>query len=82
MRETWRGLRDELPLPPLYGEWWGGALGRAMTWPGAAVAAGTLVGGVLALVLPWPRRGASPLETLPLVAGSVVLVLGPGFCAR
>ncbi|MFB6790266.1 hypothetical protein ACFCWT_26800 [Streptomyces olivaceus] len=71
--ETWRGLRDELTLPPLYGEWRGGALGRALAWPGAALAAGTLVGGVLALVLPWPRHGASPLETLPLVVGSVVL---------
>ncbi len=77
--ETWRGLRDELTLPPLYGEWWGGALGRALAWPGAALAAGTLVGGVLALVLPWPRHGASQLETLPLVAGSVVLVLGARF---
>ncbi|MBZ6142252.1 MULTISPECIES: hypothetical protein [Streptomyces] len=77
--ETWRGLRDELTLPPLYGECWGGALGRALAWPGAALAAGTLVGGVLALVLPWPRHGASQLETLPLVAGSVVLVLGARF---
>ncbi|MEU0471938.1 hypothetical protein ACFW5S_29840 [Streptomyces olivaceus] len=37
------------------------------------------MGGVLALVLPWPRHGASPLETLPLIAGSVVLVLGARF---
>ncbi|RKN03569.1 hypothetical protein [Streptomyces radicis] len=77
--ETWRGLRDELTLPPLFGERWGGTLARTLTWPVVAVTAGACLGGGLALLAPWPWRGAPVADAAPLVAGSVVLALGARF---
>ncbi|MFC7813882.1 MULTISPECIES: hypothetical protein [unclassified Streptomyces] len=76
--ETWRGLRDELTLAPLLGEWWGGAAARALTWPVLAVAAGTCLGGSLAALVDRPVHGR-PGQTALLVAGTVVLVLGARF---
>ncbi|MCX4983102.1 hypothetical protein [Streptomyces sp. NBC_00572] len=74
--ETWRGLRDELTLAPLYGEWWGGMLARTLAWPVVAVVAS--VG---------PASGVTVLTRLPLddggpvllTTGTVVLVLGARF---
>lgn len=77
--ETWRGLRDELTLAPLLGEWWGGALGRALLWPVVAVTGGTLLGGGAAVAARWSLYGGRLPETALLVAGSVVLVLGARF---
>jgi hypothetical protein len=77
--ETWRGLRDELTLAPLYGEWWGGVLARTLTWPVTAVVVGTSLGGALAVVTRWPRPGGHLGVTVLLVSGSVVLVLGARF---
>ncbi|WP_405676077.1 hypothetical protein OG292_14205 [Streptomyces sp. NBC_01511] len=78
--ETWRGLRDELTLAPLLGEWWGGTLTRALAWPVVAVTAGAGLGGGLALLTPWAPHGAGrPVNTLLLVAGSLTLVLGARF---
>ncbi|GAA3998862.1 hypothetical protein GCM10022384_52440 [Streptomyces marokkonensis] len=77
--ETWRGLRDELTLAPLFGEWWGGVLARTLTWPVTAVTLGTSLGGGLAVVARWPQHGGRPVDAVLLVAGSVVLVLGARF---
>ncbi|MGW8575645.1 hypothetical protein [Streptomyces niveus] len=77
--ETWRGLRDELTMAPLFGEWWGGTLARALAWPVVAVTVGVCLGGGLATVTRWPEHGAPPVHTVLLVAGSVVLVLGARF---
>lgn len=77
--ETWRGLRDELTLAPLFGEWWGGTLARTLAWPVVAVTAGVCLGGGLATVTRWPHHGAPPAHTVLLAAGSVVLVLGARF---
>ncbi|MFE5669945.1 hypothetical protein ACFQ7W_39220 [Streptomyces niveus] len=77
--ETWRGLRDELTMAPLFGEWWGGTPARALGWPVVAVTVGVCLGGGLATVTRWPQHGASPVHTALLVAGSVVLVLGARF---
>ncbi|SCK51349.1 hypothetical protein H181DRAFT_04647 [Streptomyces sp. WMMB 714] len=77
--ETWRGLRDELTLPPLYGEWWGGTLARTLAWPVLAVTVGTFAGGVLAIVASWPLRDTTPAGALLLLAGSLTVVLGARF---
>ncbi|WP_405795629.1 hypothetical protein [Streptomyces sp. NBC_01506] len=78
--ETWRGLRDELTLAPLFGERWGGTLARALVWPAVAVTAGAcLGGGALALTSPWAPQDARPADTALLVAGSLALVLGARF---
>ncbi|MEV8408825.1 hypothetical protein AB0R12_24395, partial [Streptomyces niveus] len=77
--ETWRGLRDELTMAPLFGEWWGGTPARALAWPVVAVTVGVCLGGGLATVTRWPQHGAPPVHTVLLVAGSVVLVLGARF---
>ncbi|MGK9461164.1 hypothetical protein ACSLFT_14110 [Streptomyces sp. G6] len=77
--ETWRGLRDELTLAPLFGEGWGGALTRALTWPVVAVAGGTVLGGAVAVAARWPLYGGRLPDTVFLVAGSVMLVLGARF---
>ncbi|MET9558307.1 hypothetical protein [Streptomyces sp. NPDC006645] len=77
--ETWRGLRDELTLAPLFGEWWGGTLARTLLWPVVAVTVGVCLGGGPATVARWPQHGAPSVHTVLLVAGSVVLVLGARF---
>ncbi|MER7052319.1 hypothetical protein [Streptomyces sp. NPDC000351] len=77
--ETWRGLRDELTLAPLFGEWWGGLPARTLAWPVTAVAVGTSLGGGLAVVARWPQHDGRPLDTVLLVAGSVVSALGARF---
>ncbi|MFF2846200.1 hypothetical protein ACFVT5_07700 [Streptomyces sp. NPDC058001] len=77
--ETWRGLRDELTLAPLFREWWGGTLARSLTWPVVAVLVGACLGGGLAFVIQWPLHGGRLVNTVLLVAGSVVLVLGARF---
>ncbi|UGY91011.1 hypothetical protein [Streptomyces gobiensis] len=77
--ETWRGLRDELTLAPLFGEWWGGALARTLAWPVVAVAVGACLGGGLAIMTQWPLHSGPLVNTVLLVAGSVVLVLGARF---
>ncbi|MEU7282624.1 hypothetical protein AB0A69_28180 [Streptomyces sp. NPDC045431] len=77
--ESWRGLRDELTLAPLFGEWWGGMLARTLAWPVVAVVATVgLAGGVVAMVR-WPFAGGGPLDALLFAAGTVVLVLGARF---
>ncbi|MFD7289696.1 hypothetical protein [Streptomyces sp. NPDC059863] len=76
--ETWRGLRDELTQPPLFGEWWGGTLARALAWPVVAVAVGACLGGGLAIMTRPPHSGGLA-NTVLLVGGSVVLVLGARF---
>ncbi|MEV5978024.1 hypothetical protein [Streptomyces sp. NPDC052114] len=77
--ETWRGLRDELTLAPLFGEWWGGMLARTLAWPVVAVvAAVSLASGVTAATR-WPLEDGRAAEALLLAAGSVVLVLGARF---
>ncbi|MFC8075597.1 hypothetical protein ACFUN8_08640 [Streptomyces sp. NPDC057307] len=77
--ETWRGLRDELTLAPLFGEWWGGALARTLAWPVVAVTAGACLGGGLAVMTRWSLHSGRPGNTVLLVAGSLVLVLGARF---
>ncbi|MFH8973941.1 hypothetical protein [Streptomyces sp. NPDC017890] len=77
--ETWRGLRDELALPPLFGERWGGVLARTLSWPVAAVVAGTCLGGGLAIVIAWPLHSGRLTDTALLGTGSVVLVLAARF---
>ncbi|WP_405818870.1 hypothetical protein OG705_06020 [Streptomyces sp. NBC_00838] len=77
--ETWRGLRDELTLAPLFGEWWGGMPARTLAWPVVAVTAGTCLGGGLAIATGWSPHSGLLGDTIPLVAGSVVLVLGARF---
>ncbi|MDV5148028.1 hypothetical protein R1T08_28630 [Streptomyces sp. SBC-4] len=76
--ETWRGLRDELTLAPLLGEWWGGTLARTLAWPVVAVAVSVgLASGATALTR-WPLQAAGA-DTALLVTGTVVLVLGARF---
>ncbi|MFJ6569466.1 hypothetical protein ACIQNU_18775 [Streptomyces sp. NPDC091292] len=77
--ENWRGLRDELTLAPLFGERWGGTLARTLAWPVVAVTVGACLGGGVAVLAPWPRDSAHPVDTVLLVAGSVVLVIGARF---
>ncbi|WP_308408050.1 hypothetical protein [Streptomyces mayonensis] len=77
--ETWRGLRDESTLPPLYGGRRGGAFARALTWPVVAVTTGTLLGGGAAAAARWSSYDDRTAETVLLVAGTVVLVLGARF---
>lgn len=77
--ETWRGLRDELTLAPLFGEWWGGTLARTLAWPVVAVTLGALLGGGLAVVTRWDHHSGHLGDTALLVAGSVVMVLGARF---
>ncbi|MFD8917383.1 hypothetical protein ACFV0Y_06135 [Streptomyces sp. NPDC059569] len=77
--ESWRGLRDELTLAPLFGEWWGGTLARTLAWPVVAVTVGACLGGGLAIITRWPPHGGRPVDTVLLLAGSVVLVLGARF---
>ncbi|MFJ5046297.1 hypothetical protein [Streptomyces sp. NPDC088719] len=77
--ETWRGLRDELTLAPLFGERWGGTLARTLAWPVVAVTGGTLLGGGSAVVAGWDQHSGHLGDTALLVAGSVVMVLGARF---
>ncbi|MFJ9504441.1 hypothetical protein ACIRPZ_11640 [Streptomyces anulatus] len=77
--ETWRGLRDELTMAPLFGERWGGLPARALAWPVVAVTAGTFLGGALVALFRWPLPAGRAGSTVLLVAGSVVLVLGARF---
>ncbi len=77
--ETWRGLRDELTLPPLFGGRWRGTLARGLAWPAAAVTAGTLLGGGAAAATRWPQYDAHPADTALLAAATIVLVLGARF---
>ncbi|MER5633784.1 hypothetical protein [Streptomyces nitrosporeus] len=77
--ETWRGLRDELTLAPLLGEWWGGVFARTLAWPAVAVTAGTALGGGLVLLARWPLAAEQPVEAFLLVTGLVALVLGARF---
>ncbi|MBD3932254.1 hypothetical protein IF129_11905 [Streptomyces chumphonensis] len=77
--ETWRGLRDELTLAPLFGRRWGGMPARTLTWPVLAVTLGVAVGGGLASVAPGTDVRDDPGATALLVAGSVVLALGARF---
>lgn len=77
--ETWRGLRDELTLPPLFGGRWRGTLVRGLAWPAAAVTAGTLLGGGAAAATRWPQYDAHPADTALLAAATIVLVLGARF---
>lgn len=77
--ETWRGLRDELAMAPLFGERAGGMPARTLAWPLVAVTGGTCLGGGLAVATRWDHHGGRLGDTLLLVAGSVVLVLGARF---
>jgi hypothetical protein len=77
--ETWRGLRDELTSPPLFGEWWGGTLARALAWPVTAVAALSGLAGSLAFAVQWPLRTGPFAETVLVVSGTLVLVLAARF---
>ncbi|WP_224351103.1 hypothetical protein [Streptomyces olivaceus] len=77
--ETWRGLRDELTLPPLFGGRWRGTLARGLAWPAAAVTAGTLLGGGAAAATRWPQYDAHPADTALLAAATIVLVRGARF---
>jgi hypothetical protein len=77
--ETWRGLRDELTMAPLFGGRWGGTLARTLAWPVTAVTAGAFLGGGLVLTVQWARPGGPAAHTLLLVAGSVLLVLAARF---
>ncbi|MEV7865608.1 hypothetical protein AB0P17_05790 [Streptomyces sp. NPDC088124] len=77
--ETWRGLRDELTLAPLFGEWWGGMLARTLAWPVVAVAVTVGAAGGVAALTRWPLQDGRTAEVLLLGAASVVLVLGARF---
>ncbi|MFH9298452.1 hypothetical protein [Streptomyces sp. NPDC017520] len=77
--ETWRGLRDELTLAPLFGERWGGTLARTLAWPVVAVTLGAFLGGGLAVVARWDLHRGHLGATALLVAGSVVMALGARF---
>ncbi|MFE3830061.1 hypothetical protein [Streptomyces sp. NPDC059092] len=77
--ETWRGLRDELTLAPLFGEWWGGTLARTLAWPVVAVTAGASLGGGVAIMTRWSLYGGRLGNALLLVAGSLALVLAARF---
>ncbi|WP_327172667.1 hypothetical protein OG471_31920 [Streptomyces sp. NBC_01336] len=77
--ETWRGLRDELTLAPLYGERWGGTLARTLAWPVVAVTIGAFLGGGFAVVVRWDHHSGHLGDTAILVTGSVVMALGARF---
>ncbi|WP_101256409.1 hypothetical protein [Streptomyces barkulensis] len=77
--ETWRGLRDELTLAPLFGERWGGVLARTLAWPVVAVVVMVGLAGGVAAMTRWPFQGGGPADALLLAAASVVLVLGARF---
>ncbi|MDT0379528.1 hypothetical protein RM572_12210 [Streptomyces sp. DSM 42041] len=77
--ESWRGLRDELTLVPLFGEWWGGTLTRAMAWPVVAVTVVTFMGTGLAAASQWHLFSGQLMSTGLLTAGSTVLALGARF---
>lgn len=73
--ETWRGLRDELTMAPLFGERWGGLPARALAWPVVAVTAGTFLGGAVVALFRWPLPAGRAGSTVLLVAGAVVLAV-------
>ncbi|MFF0272365.1 hypothetical protein [Streptomyces sp. NPDC004330] len=77
--EGWRGLRDELTLAPLLGEWWGGVLARTLAWPAVAVAVPVGLAGTLTAAARLPLQDTDPAETALLAAGTVVLALGARF---
>lgn len=77
--ETWRGLRDELTLAPLFGERWGGTLARTLAWPVVAVTIGAFLGGGFAVVVRWDHHSGHLGDTAILVTGSVVMALGARF---
>lgn len=76
--ETWRGLRDELTLAPLLGEWWGGMLARTLAWPVVAVMVPVGLASGVTTMTRWPLQAAGA-DTALLVTGTVVLVLGARF---
>lgn len=71
--ETWRGLRDELTLAPLFGQWWGGTLARTLTWPVVGVSVGVFVGAGLTILTPWAPGGGRLGETVVLIVASTAL---------
>ncbi|WP_445398901.1 hypothetical protein ACSMX9_00360 [Streptomyces sp. LE64] len=77
--ETWRDLREELTLAPLFGDRWGTAPARALVWPVVAVPVGAFPGAALALLVPPTALPTGPADTALLVAGSVVVALGARF---
>ncbi|WP_267243597.1 hypothetical protein [Streptomyces sp. PR69] len=77
--ETWRGLRDELTLAPLFGERSGGMLARTLAWPVVAVVTGVVLGGGLAITTQWPPHGGRLVNTALLAAASTALVLSARF---
>ncbi|MFB7343068.1 hypothetical protein ACFCZ6_23705 [Streptomyces hydrogenans] len=77
--ETWRGLRDELILAPLYGERGGGTPARTLIWPVTAVVTVTGTAGAAALLARGPLPDVRPAHTALLAAGALVLVLGARF---
>ncbi|MFH8728310.1 hypothetical protein [Streptomyces termitum] len=62
--ETWRGLRDELTLTPLYGPRGGGPFARALPWPVTAVALATAPAVLLQPPLPALLTAATALLVL------------------
>ncbi|MFB7428483.1 hypothetical protein [Streptomyces hydrogenans] len=77
--ETWRGLRDELIMAPLYGGRGGGTPARTLVWPVTAVVAVTGAAGAAALLARGPLPDTRPAHTALLAAGVLVLVLGARF---
>ncbi|MFD4321927.1 hypothetical protein [Streptomyces sp. NPDC058548] len=77
--ESWRGLRDELTLAPLLGEWWGGLLARTLAWPVVAVVVPVGLASTVTVLACWPLQGGGPADAVLLTAGSVVLALGARF---
>ncbi|MGW7353419.1 hypothetical protein [Streptomyces sp. NPDC054784] len=77
--ENWRGLRDELTLAPLLGEWWGGVLARTLAWPLVAVTTVTGTAAGATLLARHPDGGRAIAGTALLVAGTIALVLGGRF---
>ncbi|MBP2584374.1 hypothetical protein J3A78_004852 [Streptomyces sp. PvR006] len=76
--ESWRGLRDELTLAPLLGEWWGGMLARTLAWPVVAVVVPVGLASAVTLLTGRPLQGG-PADAVLLTAGSAALVLGARF---
>ncbi|MFD3871098.1 hypothetical protein [Streptomyces sp. NPDC058623] len=76
--EGWRGLRDELTLAPLLGEWWGGVLARTLAWPVVAVVVPVGLAGAATVLTRWPLQDG-PVDAVLLTTGSVVLALGARF---
>ncbi|MFJ2056412.1 hypothetical protein ACIOMM_10750 [Streptomyces sp. NPDC087908] len=74
--EGWRGLRDELTLAPLLGEWWGGVLARTLAWPVAAVVVPVGLAATVTVLSHGPFQDIGPVEPALLTAGTVVLALG------